>query len=57
MQSWLNELFLFLRGNPARLLKAINPVEAQLLECSAKVHLRFRLGGEVLIDYIIYPFT
>jgi len=35
------------RGNPSKLLKAINPAEAQLLEGASNAHIRFRLGGEV----------
>jgi len=42
------------KGNPAKLLKAINPLEAQLLETSANVHLRFRLGGENFPPNIYY---
>jgi len=34
-------------GNPAQLLKAFNPNEAQLLDNSINAHIRFRLGGEV----------
>ena len=36
-----------LKGNPAQLLKAINPCEAQLLDASINSVIRFRLGGEV----------
>lgn len=42
------------KGNPARLLKAINPNEAQLLDGAANVHLRFRLGGETFPPNIYY---
>ena len=42
------------RGHPARLLKAINPTEAQLLDSAAKVHIRFRLGGETFPPTIYY---
>jgi len=30
-----------------KLLKAINPAEANLLDVAANVHIKFRLGGEV----------
>lgn len=48
------------KGNPRDLLKTINPSEAAVLDRSANVHVRFRLGGEKfppLIYYKIYIHT
>lgn len=42
------------RGNPAQLLKGINPSEGQLLESSVNCHVRFRLGGESFPPNIYY---
>ena len=42
------------RGNPSFLLKAINPVEAQLLDFSVNAHVRFRLGGDSFPPNIYY---
>jgi len=39
---------------PAQLLKAVNPCEAQLLEKSSNLHIRFRLGGERFPPKIYY---
>jgi hypothetical protein len=33
------------QGDPATLLKVINPIEAQLLDAAVGAHVRFRLGG------------
>ena len=33
------------RGNPKRMLKCINPKEAELLDFAAGIHIRFRLAG------------
>ncbi|EGR30988.1 hypothetical protein IMG5_120040 [Ichthyophthirius multifiliis] len=53
--KYYNNIILFkCKGNPARLLKAINPLEAQLLETASNVHLRFRLGGETFPPNIYY---
>ena len=41
-------------GNPCRLLKYINPLEAQLIDSSFKAHIRFRLGG--VNNIIIYTY-
>jgi hypothetical protein len=43
-----------LRGNPAKLLKGINPLEAQLLETAVDCHVRFRLGGDTFPPNIYY---
>lgn len=48
------KIILKYRGKPAKLLKAINPNEAQLLDPAMKVHLRFRLGGETFPPVIYY---
>ncbi|KAM3144218.1 hypothetical protein pb186bvf_003680 [Paramecium bursaria] len=42
------------KGNPARLLKAINPNEAQLLDAASRAHVRFRLGGSNFPPVIYY---
>lgn len=42
------------RGNPAKLLKGINPNEAQLLETAVDCHVRFRLGGDTFPPNIYY---
>jgi hypothetical protein len=45
---------------PSHLLKAVNPLEAQLLENGTNLHIRFRLGGERFpptIYYKIYAHT
>jgi hypothetical protein len=42
------------RGNPAKLLKGINPLEAQLLETAVDCHVRFRLGGDTFPPNIYY---
>ncbi|EAR82342.2 hypothetical protein TTHERM_01193620 (macronuclear) [Tetrahymena thermophila SB210] len=53
--KYYKDIILFkCKGNPSRLLKAINPLEAQLLEASTRVHLRFRLGGENFPPNIYY---
>jgi hypothetical protein len=44
----------YIRGNPAKLLKGINPLEANLLEAASKSHIRFRLGGENFPPNIYY---
>ncbi|ORX78067.1 hypothetical protein BCR32DRAFT_282632 [Anaeromyces robustus] len=41
-------------GNPCRLLKYINPLEAQLIDSSFKAHIRFRLGGYSFPPIIYY---
>jgi hypothetical protein len=35
------------KGDPAQLLKSVNPGEASLLDGATKSHIRFRLGGDV----------
>ncbi|KRX09150.1 hypothetical protein PPERSA_08866 [Pseudocohnilembus persalinus] len=53
--KYYRDIILFrCKGNPAKLLKAINPNEAQLLETASNVHLRFRLGGENFPPNIYY---
>jgi hypothetical protein len=42
------------KGDPAQLLKSINPSEAMLLDPAAKCHIRFRLGGEKFPPLIYY---
>jgi hypothetical protein len=42
------------RGNPSKLLKGINPLEAQLLETAVDCHVRFRLGGDTFPPNIYY---
>jgi hypothetical protein len=42
------------KGNPARLLKGINPMEAKLLETSSNAYVRFRLGGDSFPPNIYY---
>jgi hypothetical protein len=46
--------FILPRGNPAKLLKGINPLEAQLLETAVDCHVRFRLGGDTFPPNIYY---
>ncbi|ORX47283.1 hypothetical protein BCR36DRAFT_295736 [Piromyces finnis] len=41
-------------GNPCKLLKYINPLEAQLIDSSFKAHIRFRLGGHSFPPVIYY---
>eukprot|EP00833_Pecoramyces_ruminatium_P008240 jgi/Orpsp1_1/1182272/evm.model.c7180000080573.2 len=41
-------------GNPCKLLKYINPLEAQLIDSSFKAHIRFRLGGYSFPPVIYY---
>nr|KAJ3421230.1 hypothetical protein HK105_004159 [Polyrhizophydium stewartii] len=41
-------------GDPKRLLKYINPKEAQLIDQSFGAHIRFRLGGEAFPPTIMY---
>lgn len=36
------------RGDPAQLLKSVNPSEAGILDAASKCHIRFRLGGDVI---------
>lgn len=43
-----------IRGNPAKLLKGINPLEATLLETAVDCHVRFRLGGDTFPPNIYY---
>lgn len=42
------------RGDPAQLLKAINPREASMLDAASGTHLRFRLGGTTFPPVIYY---
>ncbi|KAI9140227.1 hypothetical protein BKA69DRAFT_527886 [Paraphysoderma sedebokerense] len=42
------------QADPKRLLKYINPQEAQLVDAAAGLHLRFRLGGETFPPLIYY---
>uniref|UniRef100_A0A7S0MRA8 Uncharacterized protein n=1 Tax=Pyramimonas obovata TaxID=1411642 RepID=A0A7S0MRA8_9CHLO len=42
------------RGDPAQLLRAINPREAMLLDAATGCHLRFRLGGLTFPPIIYY---
>uniref|UniRef100_UPI00398EB9FC protein MFI n=1 Tax=Pristiophorus japonicus TaxID=55135 RepID=UPI00398EB9FC len=42
------------KGNPRLMMKCINPVEADLLDSAAGVHVRFRLGGETFPPKIYY---
>lgn len=37
----------YFRGDPAQLLKSVNPSEAGILDAASKCHIRFRLGGDV----------
>ncbi len=41
-------------GDPKLLLKTINPSEAALFDASSKVHVRFRLGGEIFPPTLYY---
>ena len=42
------------KGNPAQLLKSVNPGEAALLDTASNCHIRFRLGGEKFPPLIYY---
>ncbi|XP_067888954.1 protein MFI isoform X2 [Heterodontus francisci] len=42
------------KGNPRFMMKCINPIEAELLDSAAGVHVRFRLGGETFPPKIYY---
>jgi hypothetical protein len=42
------------RGDPAQLLRAINPREASMLDAASGTHLRFRLGGTTFPPVIYY---
>jgi hypothetical protein len=42
----LNNLY---RGDPMQLLKSVNPSEAGILDAASKCHIRFRLGGDVIL--------
>ncbi|KAL5040302.1 hypothetical protein BDV3_006587 [Batrachochytrium dendrobatidis] len=42
------------QGNPKRLLKFINPKEAQYVDDSLGTHIRFRLGGHIFPPTIYY---
>ncbi|XP_032878593.1 protein MFI isoform X1 [Amblyraja radiata] len=42
------------KGNPKFMMKCINPIEADLLDSAAGVHVRFRLGGETFPPEIYY---
>jgi hypothetical protein len=52
--SSASNIFIYIRGNPAKLLKGINPLEAQLLETAVNCHVRFRLGGDSFPPNIYY---
>ena len=41
------------KGDPAQLLKSVNPGEASLLDGATKSHIRFRLGGDVSFSEIL----
>eukprot|EP00117_Sycon_ciliatum_P015571 scpid66251/ scgid15357/ Uncharacterized protein C11orf65 len=41
-------------GDPARMLRTINPREAQLFDKAAGVHVKFRLGGDTFPPAIYY---
>eukprot|EP00794_Sanderia_malayensis_P000090 gene90-694_t len=43
-----------LEGDPAMMLRCINPAESNLLDSAAGVHVRFRLGGEQFPPSIYY---
>jgi hypothetical protein len=43
-----------IRGEPAILLKSINPLEAKLFDAASNIHLRFRLGGDRFPPLIYY---
>jgi len=47
-------LILSIRGEPAILLKSINPLEAKLFDAASNIHLRFRLGGDRFPPLIYY---
>lgn len=42
------------KGDPAQLLKSVNPSEAALLDGAIQCHIRFRLGGEKFPPLIYY---
>jgi len=41
-------------GDPAELLRCINPKEAHMMDAAAKIHVRFRLGGSMFPPTIYY---
>jgi hypothetical protein len=42
------------KGDPAKLLKFVNPKEAKLIDAAAGIHVRFRLGGVCGMELISY---
>eukprot|EP00347_Sterkiella_histriomuscorum_P006593 403352176 len=42
------------KGDPAQLLKSVNPSEAGILDAASKCHIRFRLGGDKFPPLIYY---
>ncbi|GBG85600.1 hypothetical protein CBR_g40328 [Chara braunii] len=53
--KYYRDLLLFReRGDPASLLRVINPVEAGLVDAAAGTHIRFRLGGPFFPPNIFY---
>ncbi|GAQ80325.1 hypothetical protein KFL_000510260 [Klebsormidium nitens] len=42
------------RGDPALLLRSINPTEARYAEAAAGLHVRFRLGGDTFPPMVFY---
>ncbi|KAL3926683.1 MAG: hypothetical protein SGPRY_003189, partial [Prymnesium sp.] len=46
--------YLEAKGDPAELLRCINPQEAKLIEPGANLHVRFRLGGSQFPPIIYY---
>eukprot|EP00002_Diphylleia_rotans_P001153 TRINITY_DN10637_c0_g1_i1.p1 TRINITY_DN10637_c0_g1~~TRINITY_DN10637_c0_g1_i1.p1 ORF type:complete len:386 (+),score=46.70 TRINITY_DN10637_c0_g1_i1:72-1229(+) len=42
------------RGDPRVMLRSINPLEAQLIDAAAGIHVRFRLGGKSFPPTIYY---
>lgn len=48
------QIFHFFRGDPAQLLKSVNPGEAGILDSASKCHIRFRLGGDVRNHFLMF---
>jgi len=41
------------RGDPAMMLRCINPNEAKYLDAAAGIHIKFRLAGVISINFLL----
>jgi hypothetical protein len=39
-------------GDPAVIMKYINPIEAKLIDSASGIHIKFRLAGVIIFNYL-----